>query len=530
MWEKRYNALKKFSYIFLLCLLALTVVGCGGNKEKKAKAPNDVLVVGIAFDLATLDPAVTMDNASWKVTYPCYDRLVQYKVVDGKSTTEVEPMAAESWTVSEDGKEWTFKLRNNIKFHDGNPLNAEAVKFSFDRVLKLKKGPSDYFPTLAETVVVDEYTVKFILSESFPPFLYTLATNGANIINPKVMQHEKDGDMGMAYLGENTMGSGAYELKEWNRGQNIKLAAFADYWQAQPSLKTILIQFIKDPSAQRLQLENGDIDIAENIPVDQIDQLKSNKDLKIHEEPSLLVSYIYINNQKEPFNDIKVRKALNYAIDRNAVIQGSIKGKGTPLEGPIPQGLWGYDKDLIGYSVDIEKAKALLAEAGYPDGLTLKFLYSDYKDFWESEALLIQDNLAKIGVKVELEKVAWATLRDKVDRGDFDLCIGAWSPDYADPQMIMTYWYDSRMFGLAGNRAFYSNSQVDEMLRAAEISNDQEERTRLYQQAQKIVVDEAAYVLLFQTNSIIAMRKNVEGFVYNPMLEYMYNFATMKKN
>lgn len=181
------------------------------------------MVVAIAFDLATLDPAVTMDNASWKVTYPYYDRLVQYKVVDGKSTTEVEPIVAESWTVSEDGREWTFKLHNNIKFHDGTPLNAQAVKFSFDRVMQMKKGPADYFPTLQETVVVDDYTVKFILSEPFPPFIYTLATNGADIINPKVMQYEKDGDIATAYLSENTMGSGPYELKEWNRGQNIKI-------------------------------------------------------------------------------------------------------------------------------------------------------------------------------------------------------------------------------------------------------------------------------------------------------------------
>ncbi|CUH95807.1 putative D,D-dipeptide-binding periplasmic protein DdpA [Propionispora sp. 2/2-37] len=517
--------------IFILMLTAVFLGGCGGGKPaEQAKVPNDTLVVGMSLDLATLDPAVTMDNASWKITYPCYDRLVKYKIVDGKSSTEVEPMAAESWNVSEDGREWTFKLRQDIEFHDGSPLNAQAVKFSFDRLLKLHKGPSDYFPTLKSVEVVDDYTVKFVMDKPFPPFLYTLATNAASIINPKVMEQEKDGDLASAYLGENTMGSGAYNLKEWNRGQNMKLEATKGYWGGEPALKTVLIQFIKDPSAQRLQLENGDIDIAESIPVDQLEQLKNNDKIQILESPSLNVSYVYLNNKKSPLDNVKVRQALNYAVDYDGMIQGAIKGKGIQLKAPIPQGLWGYDPKVKGYSTNLEKAKQLLSEAGFGQGLTLKLLYSDYKNFWDNEALILQDNLSKIGVKLELEKIAWATLRDKVDRGDFDLCLGAWSPDYADPHMFMTYWYDSRMHGLAGNRAFYKNDAVDKLLRQAEEVSDQQERIKLYQQAQQQVLEDAPYILLFQSNAMTALRKNVQGFVYNPMLESMYNFETMKKN
>ena len=526
--------MKKSGFLLVMLMLMFTLSGCGGdkstNKGATSKVPGDVLIIGMASDLGTLDPGVSMDNASWKITYPCYDRLVKYKVVNGKSTTEVEPMLAESWTTSDDGRVWTFKLRKGVKFHDGSDLDANAVKFSFDRVVKIKKGPSDYFPTLSEVVVVDKDTVKFILKEPFPPFVYTLATNGASIINPKVMAHEKDGDMGAGYLADHTMGSGPYEMTEWNRSQNIKLVAKDSYWGTKPVLKTVLVQFIKDSSAQKLQLENGDIDIAENIAIDQIDQMKSNAAIKIHEEPSLLVSYIYINNKKPLLDNVKVRQAISYALDYKAIIDGTIKGKGIQLVGPIPKGLWGYDESLKGYSLDRDKAKALLNEAGVKEGAALKLLYSDYKSFWESEALLIQDSLSKVGIKVNLEKVAWATLRDKVDRGDFDLCLGSWSPDYADPQMFMTYWYDSRMFGLSGNRAFYKNDKVDELLRNAEKITDQKERTKLYQEAQKIVVDEAAYGLLFQSNSIIAMRKSVEGYAYNPMLEFIYNLETMKKS
>ena len=395
--------------------------------------------------------------------------------------------------------------------------------------MKIKKGPADYFPTLQSVDAVDEYTVKFILSKPFPPFLYTLATNAGSIINPKAMQYEKNGDLASGYLADHTMGSGAYTLAEWNREQNLKLTAAANYWSGAPALKTILIKFVKDPSAQRLQLENGDIDIAEGIPFEQLEKVKANTAIQIPEYHTLNVSYVYINNKKTPLNNIKVRQALNYAVDRNAMIQGAIKGKGIPLKGPIPEGLWGYDASAQGYSVNADKAKQLLAEAGYAQGLTLKLLYSDYKSFWEAEALLLQDNLAKIGVKLELEKLAWATLRDKVDRADFDLCLGAWSPDYADPQMFMTYWYDSRMHGLAGNRAFYKNDSVDKQLREAEQVSDQGQRITLYQAAQRQVLEDAPYILLFQSDVMIPMRKNVQGFIYNPMLESMYNFESMKK-
>ncbi|CQR72073.1 putative D,D-dipeptide-binding periplasmic protein DdpA precursor [Sporomusa ovata DSM 2662] len=518
--------MKKILMLVMLCFL---LAGCGGKPAEQAKVPKDTLVIGMASDLATIDPAATMDNASWKITYPCYDRLVKYKTVDGKSSTEVEPMAAESWTVSPDGKEWVFKLRQDIKFHDGTPVNAQAVKFSFDRVLKIRKGPADYFPTLKTVEVVDDYTVKFIMEKPFPPFLYTLATNAASIINPAVMKYEKDGDLASGYLASHTMGSGAYDLKEWNSQQNIKLQAMEGYWGGNPALKTILIQFIKDASTQRLQLENGDLDIAESIPADQLDALKGKSDLQISEFHSLNANLVYINNKKVPLNNVKVRQALNYAIDYQTLIQGAIKGKGIQLKGPVPEGLWGYDANLKSYSTNVEKAKQLLAEAGVGSNLTLKLLYSDYKAYWESEALLIQDNLSKVGIKVELEKVAWATLREKVDKADFDLCLGVWSPDYADPQMFMTYLYDSRMQGLSGNRAFYKNDQIDILLREAERISEQPERVKLYQQAQQIALEDAPYILLFQSDIMTAMRKNVQGFVFNPMLENMYNFESMNK-
>ncbi len=524
--------LGKLSVIVVSFMLAACLAGCGGSGSgggSSNKTPKDSLVIGTAYESATLDPAVSMDNGAWAITYPCYDRLVRYKTAGGKASTEVEGSLAVSWKTSPDGLVWTFKLKPEAKFADGSPVDAQAVKFSFDRLMKMKKGPADYFPTLKSVDVVDATTVKFVLSKAFAPFLFTLATNGGSIINPKVEAKAKNGDNATAYLAENTMGSGPYQLKEWARGQHLTLAVNEKYWGKKPTLKTVVFQSIKDASAQRLQLEKGDLDIAQGIPVEQTEELAKNKDIKVGEYPNFLISYLYVNNQKAPLNNVKVRQALSYAMDYKAILDGSVKGKGIAMKGPIPKGMWGYDDSLAGYTTNVEKAKSLLAEAGQKD-LTVHLLYSNYKTFWEAEALLIQNSLQKAGIKCELDKVAWATLRDRVDHGNFEICLGSWTPDFADPYMFMNLWYDSSKFGLSGDRSFYKNAKVDELVRKAVDVTDQKERTKLYQQAQKIAVDEAGYILLFQTSTIVPQRANVKGFVYNPMLDNMFNFEDMSKS
>ncbi len=509
-----------------LLLLLGVVAGCGksANTPQSSTPQTKTLIIGSAADLGTIDPAVAMDNSAWKISYPAYDRLVQYK----GSETEVEPSVAKSWDVSPDGLTWTFHLRDDVKFADGTPLDANAVKFSFDRLMKIKQGPSDAFPTLESVTVVDPYTVQFKLNKVFPPFLSTLATNGGSIVNPAVMKHEKDGDMGQNWLATHTEGSGPYQVAEWQPSQYIKLKANAGYWGGKPKLDTILVKTIKDPSAQRMALEKGDIDIAENIPVDQIEELKKNPEINVFESPSLMVDYLYLNTQKPALSNPKVRQAISYAIDYQGIISSVWQGNATQMRGPIPDGLWGHDPGVFQYTRDVAKAKALLEEA-HAGGLTLTLMYSDGKAWWEPEAQIIQNNLADIGITVKLEKIAYATQREKIDKGDFDMTLGVWSPDYADPYMFMNYWFDSNNFGLAGNRAFYKNPQVDDLVRKAATITDAQKRVELYRQAQDIIMQDAPYVFLVQKNYQLPMRKSVQGFVFNPMLQDMYNFQTMDK-
>nr|WP_223300504.1 ABC transporter substrate-binding protein [Pantoea sp. At-9b] len=486
-----------------------------------------MLVIGKAADPQTLDPAVTIDNNDWTVTYPAYQRLVRYKTVEGKGSTEVEGDLATSWQASEDQKTWTFKLKENEKFDDGSAVTADAVKASFERLLKIKQGPAEAYPADLKIDVVDPHTVKFTLSQPFAPFLYTLANDGASIINPAVLQaHAADDARG--YLAEHTAGSGPFMLKSWQKGQQLVLVPNPHYAGDKPAFKRVSVKIIGESASRRLQLSRGDIDIADSLPVDQLTALKQEGKVAVAEYPSLRVTYLYLNNSKAPMNQVDLRRAISWATDYQGMVKGILSGYGKQMRGPIPEGMWGYDASAMQYSMDEAKAKAALDKVPQKPA-SLTFLYSDNDPNWEPIALSTQASLSKIGVNVKLEKLANATLRERVGKGDYDIAIGNWSPDFADPYMFMNYWFESDKKGLPGNRSFYENAEVDKLLKSALATTDQQARTKDYQQAEKIVIDEAAYVYLFQKNYQLAMNKQVKGFVFNPMLEQVFNIANMSK-
>ena len=489
----------------------------------------DTLIIGVASDISLLDPAVSSDNYDWRQIYPSYDRLVKYKVVKGEGSTEVEPMVAESWKSSPDGLVWTFKIRKGIKFDDGTTLDAKAVKFSFERVLKIGKGPADNLGAIKTVDAVDDYTVKITLKNSFGPFIQTLATDAGSIVNPNVMKYEKAGDLAQGWMAQNTDGSGPFKMTEWNRGERFVMEAKPNYWGPKPKLKKVIIRFMRESSDQRMALENGDIDIAESILIDQIAPLEKNPDIAVRKYPSQLVEYVYLNTQKPNMNNKLLRQALNYAVDYQGIIEHVLQGRGIQMRGPIARGMWGFDPNTFQYQRDVNKAKNLLKQAGVAQGLELKLIFSERRAIWEQIATILQSNFADIGVNLKLELMANPTLRDKIDRGDFELCLGIWSPDYADPSMFMNFWFDSKNFGLPGNRAFYKNEKVDGLIRKALELSDQKERIKLYNEATKIIMDDAPYIFLHQTQTIIPMRKWVKGYVFNPMLESMYNFDSISK-
>lgn len=304
-----------------------------------AAVPKDMLVIGKAADPQTLDPAVTIDNNDWTVTYPSYQRLVQYKTDGDKGSTDVEGDLASSWKASDDQKEWTFTLKDNAKFADGTPVTAEAVKLSFERLLKIGQGPAEAFPKDLKIDAPDEHTVKFTLSQPFAPFLYTLANDGASIINPAVLK-EHAADDARGFLAQNTAGSGPFMLKSWQKGQQLVLVPNPHYPGNKPNFKRVSVKIIGESASRRLQLSRGDIDIADALPVDQLNALKQENKVNVAEYPSLRVTYLYLNNSKAPLNQADLRRAISWSTDYQGMVNGILSGNGKQMRGPIPEGMW----------------------------------------------------------------------------------------------------------------------------------------------------------------------------------------------
>ncbi|MBH8610932.1 ABC transporter substrate-binding protein [Pseudomonas mohnii] len=509
----------------LLLGLLCSAMSLGAWQAASAATAQDTLVIGKPADPQTLDPAVTFDNNDWTITYPSYQRLVSYKTDGDKSSTEVTGDLAESWTVSPDNLVWEFKIKPGNKFDDGTAVDAAAVKFSFDRLMTLKQGPSGAFPEDMVVAVIDPQTIRFTLKTPLAPFLFTLAHNGASIVNPLVANKGAETN---AWLSSHTAGSGPFRLTSWQKGQSVTMEPNPYFAGPKPAFKTVILKTIAEPSVRRLQLERGDLDIIEDMPEDQLGALGGKPGVVVKDFPSLRVTYLYLNNKKGPLTDVNARRAITEAVDYNGIVKGILKDKAKLLNGPIPDGMWGYDSSLPVMKQDLAAAKNSLAKA--PQKITnLNYMYSDKDANWEPIGLTLQAALAPLGINLKLEKTANATLRERVGQADYDIAVGTWSPDFADPYMFMNFWFDSKMQGLQGNRSFYSNPEVDKLIREAAAVSDTAKRVELYQTAQKKVLDDSVYAYLYQKSYSLPMRDSVKGYVFNPMLEQVFNLGSMSK-
>lgn len=508
----------------LLVVFLLTVLAGIFSLTTVASPDGQTLVFGATGELRTLDPHVSVDNNAWRAIYYCYDRLVEYEL----GTTELAPGLAESWKVSPDGLTYTFYLRKGIKFIDGTPFNAEAVKFNFDRLLGMALAPSGTFGFIDRVDVVDDFTVNFILKEPFAPGVSAFATDQGNIVGPGVMDHEVNGDWGQDWLTEHSAGTGQFYVEEWTHGVRVVLARNDDYWGEPAKLEKVVIKYVPEAADLRMLLETGEVDIGEKLTVDQIEAMKGTPGVTVFEAPSFCCHYVYMNCQKPYLNDARVRQAISYAVNYDGIINDLWRGTATQMRGPVPMGLVGHDGTVFQYQQDLEKARELLAEAGYPGGgFTLKIMHAPVIPEWRPMALVIQEGLAEIGIEVEIESYAWATLRDKLDKGDFDMSHGYWTPDYADADMFTWFWFNSENWGLAGNRSWYKNAVMDELVTRSRTEVDPDKRLGLFRGIQWIGTSDAVYLYLLQTNYQIVMRDWVKGYIYNPMLLNMPNFPGM---
>jgi len=472
------------------------------------------MIVTFKDDVSTLDPAIGYDWQNWSIIKSIFDGLMDY--VPG--TTKLVPHLAESFTVSPNGKTYTFKLRRGVKFHNGREVTAGDVKYSLERTLNPKTqspgagffgdiaGSKEFADGKANGVsgisVVDPYTVAFTLSKPNAAFLHILALNFAHVVPREEV--EKAG----ADFGHKPVGTGAFKVKEWVLGQRLVLARNPDYFiKGRPYLDEIVFQVGVEPNVAFLKLQRGEVDIlGDGIPTAEFVKVMNDPNLRrlVAVGDQLQTVYVTINTQVKPFTDVRVRRALNMAVDKARIVR-LINNRAVPANQILPPLMPGYDKDYKGYAFDRAQAKKLLAEAGYPNGFST-VLYANNTDPNPRIAQAIQQDLAAIGVKAELKTLAQSTVIEAGGtKGQAPLVWSggmAWIADYPDPNDF--YWPILSCAALAPgtwNWAWYCNQQVEKLVEAADAMvqpNQAAAREARYREISRMIMADAPWIPVFR--------------------------------
>lgn len=484
-----------------------------------AQTPPNVLVVGQIAEPKSLDPhAVTATN-DFRILVNLYDGLVRYK--DG--TLEVEPALAESWTISDDGKTYSFKLRQGVRFHDGSAFNAEAVKFNFDRMLKddhpfHDTGPfplSFNFSAVEAVNVIDDSTVEFKLNEPFAPFLSNLAYPTGLIVSPAaVEQHGKD-------FGRNPSGTGPFKFAEWKSNQLVAAERNKDYWDGAPALEAVVFRPITDANTRIAEMMAGGIDIMVEVPPDNLASFRSDANLNVVEQAGPHVWFAILNTKQGPFADKLVRQAANYAVNKETLVNDVLQGTATVAAGPIPPAFNWVESYVEPYPHDPERAKQLLAEAGVENPKITFYVTEGGSGMLNPVTMgaAIQADLQAVGFDVAIESYEWNTFLGRVNEGlegKADMAEMAWMTNDPDTVPYLTLRTDASPENGGFNSGYYSNPEVDELLGKARTSTDQAERAELYAKVQEIVHEDAPWLFVANWVQNAVTTAAVQGFKLQP--------------
>jgi len=478
------------------------------------------LVIGACCDEPkTIDPAVTIDIPGTRIVGTAYEPLISYK----KGTAEFEPVLATSWEISADGKAYTFQLRRGVKFHDGTSFNERAVKVSFDRVKAMKLGVSFFLDNMAEVKVVGPMKVQIVLTKPDVAFLYGLPR--IKIISPSALaRNRKAGDWADDFFRFNVAGTGPYRLDRWDRGRQIEMVAFRDYWRGWRGkhIQRIIDRYSVDLSTKLLLLERGEMDIIEPIGLSDIKRLQNNPRVRIGAVDVLRGYYHTVNNQRGPLRDKRVRQAMLLAFPYDEMRQ-LMSGYATPLRSVVPSTLDGYCS-AFEPKQDLVRAKQLLTEAGFPTGgfrLTLVYLPGIEPE--RLSAQLFKAALAGLGVTLDLQEKEWGTLLEsqkRVDTAPDFAALYVTSPvPYAGAQLFRLG--HSSIKGQSYNWQYYDNREFDRLIETAQETLDRTRRNDMLCRAQRMLMDDAAIMPIMNQQWLDASRTRVVGYKYDP---YAYVF------
>ncbi|HYD66383.1 ABC transporter substrate-binding protein [Azospirillum sp.] len=481
------------------------------------------------------NPQINTTSTSFDVALPVYNNLVQFEY----GGTKVMPGLAESWTVSSDGLVYTFKLRQGVKWHSSNDFkptrdfNADDVLFSFNRMWKedhpfhkVSGGGYDYFkdmgmPDLLKSIEkVDDHTVVFTLNKVEAPFVANLGMPFAAILSA---------EYGDALLKKKTperidqvpVGTGPFQFVTYQKDAVVRYKTNEAYWGGKAPIDNLVFAITTDPAVRQAKLKAGECHIVPFPNPADVEALKKDPTLTVMEQEGLNIGYLAFNVTKKPMDDARVRRALNMAVDKKAIVDAVYQGAGVPAKNPIPPTMWSYNDAIEDYPYDPEKAKKLLAEAGHPNGFETDLwampVQRSYNPNAKRMAEMMQADLAKIGVKAKIVQYEWGEYRKRLQGGDHQAGLFGWVGDNGDPDNFLhtLLGCDAARAG-GSNVAKWCNKEYDDLVVQAKRTNDIGARTKLYEQAQVIFKEEAPWLTIAHSVVHMVMSKNVVGYKMDP--------------
>ncbi|MCZ0960441.1 ABC transporter substrate-binding protein [Paracoccus benzoatiresistens] len=491
-----------------------------------AETPADTLVVAHTIDdIISLDPAQSFEFSGNDVNQNTYDRLVDFDPMD--MDAGFKPSLAESWEVSEDGMSITFTIRDGVTFHSGNPVRAEDAAWSLQRAVILNKTPAfiltqfGFTPeNVEEKITFDDKTLTLHMDKPYAPtfVLNCLTANVASVVDKEtVMANVQGEDLGNTWLNTNAAGSGPYTLAAWRPNEAVQLAAFEKYWQGAPAMKRVIVRNVAESSAQRLLLEQGDIDVARNLTPTDVDSIRKVDGITVQDEPRGRILYMGLNQKDPVLSDPKVIEAMKHLVDYDGIANSFLKGAFVPHQAFLPQGYLGALEDKP-WTYDVAKAKALIEEAGM-SGKTITTKVRDLREYVDV-AQALQASMAEAGLTLEIEQMTGAQVLDAYRAREVPIFLGEWGPDYSDPNTnAATFAYnpdnsdEAQATGLLAWRNAYAVPQeMNEATLAATLEQDGEKRAQMYIDLQKQYQAEAPIVPLFQRIEPTGLRNNVQNW------------------
>ncbi len=469
------------------------------------------LILAISADASSLDPAGSNDVPSSVVQQNIYETLVNR---DDENNI-IEGLAVEWDAVDE--RTYEFKLREGVKFHDGEDFNAEAVKANLERILDKDVASPRYFLfEMVESVdVIDEHTVQITTEYPFAPLYAHLSHNGGSMISPKSIKEDyeamEDGAKAGTVISDHPVGTGYFKFDSWDPGNEIKLVNNEDYWGDNAHVDTVTFKVVPESTTRNADLERGFVHITDPVEPIEVQHISDSDFATVVQKPSASLSYIGFNVDKEPFNDPKVRQAISMIINKEEIIDGIYEGFGIPAKGPLAPSIFGYNEDVEPIEYDVEKAKELMEEAGYGDGFQTTIWTNDTQQRIDT-AVLLQNSLKELNIDAKVEQMEFGAFLDKTAKGEHDMFIHGWSNPTGDADYGMYALFHSSQKGDPGNRSFYDNPEVDKLLDEGRRESDPEKRIEIYNEVQEHLIEDAPVIYIHHQEYLLGVSNQITGF------------------